>query len=164
MHLRPPLAMLRAVAARAPPLARPLQSALLRPQSAQLKTFVGPRPQRPWKLHGFGLDVDAKEVKALLKERDAALEVARRTGDYSAADELRERLANDHNVSFHENMRFWMVEPGPPPWYGRDGKRRIYAMRTQSMAERAVVQREEQERRKLKEQEDDGYFWTPPPR
>ena len=53
------------------------------------------------------------------------------------------------------------VEPGPPPWFGADGKPRIFAMRHQTMAARAVVQREELERRRLREVENDGYFWTP---
>ena len=115
-------------------------------------------------MFGFGLDADVKAVKTLLKERDAAVAMAQRTADFSVVEELRERLANEHHVSFRDGRRFWMVEPGPPPWYGHDGKRRLYAMRTQTMAERARVQREEQERRKLKEQDEDAYFWTPPPK
>ena len=74
------------------------------------------------------------------------------------------RLANEHNVSLSDDQRFWTVEPGPPPWYGANGKPRIYALRGQTMQERAIVQREELERRKQQEQENDGYFWTPPPR
>lgn len=155
------------------------------------------------------MDVDYPAVKALLKERDAAQPEARRTGDYSVVDALREyarrwqawpprpvvasahsrhtasprasagdtahapaspeappasplrRLANEHNVSLRDDQRFWCVEPGPPPWFGADGKPRIFAMRQQTMQARAIVQREELERRRLREVENDGYFWTP---
>ena len=67
-------------------------------------------------------------------------------------------------MSLRDDQRFWTVETGPPPWFGAKGKPRVFAMRHQKMADRAVVQREELERRKAQEQEDDGYFWTPPPR
>jgi len=63
-----------------------------------------------------------------------------------------------------DDRRFWTVEPGPPPWFGAGGKPRKFAMRHQTMAARAIVQREELERRRVQDQEDDAYFWTPPPR
>lgn len=67
-------------------------------------------------------------------------------------------------MSLRDDQRFWSVETGPPPWFGADGKPRILAMRHQTMAARAIVQREELERRRVQDQEEDGYFWTPPPR
>ena len=214
--------MLRALAAR-PLLVRPLRPLLARlplataqsrmPKSSAFdlsRPIMGPRPKRPWKRYGFTMDVDYPAVTALLKERDAAQPEARRTGDYSVVDALREyarrwqtwpprpvaasarslstpppperapetqhtrlshpkprrllhyrRLANEHYVSLRDDQRFWCVEPGPPPWFGADGKPRIFAMRHQTMQARAIVQREELERRRLREVENDGYFWTP---
>ena len=54
------------------------------------RPIMGPRPKRPWKRYGFTMDVDYPAVTALLKERDAAQPEARRTGDYSVVDSLRE--------------------------------------------------------------------------
>ena len=95
--------MLRALVTR-PLLARPLRPLLARlplaaAQSRMAKSsgfdlsrpIVGPRPKRPWKLHGFSMDVDFPAVKALLKDRDAARPEAQQTGDYSIVDELREQ-------------------------------------------------------------------------
>ena len=61
-------------------------------------------------------------------------------------------------MSLRDDQRFWMVEPGPPPWFGADGKPRIFAMRHQTMQARAIVQREELERRRLREVRDAFVF------
>ena len=105
------MSMLRALVTR-PLLARPLRPLLARlplaaAQSRMAKSsgfdlsrpVVGPRPKRPWKLHGFSMDVDFPAVKALLKERDAARPEARLTGDYSVVDALREQAQPVANVA-----------------------------------------------------------------
>ena len=94
-----------------------------------------------------------------LRTHTTPVSLTRRLARFSAR-----RLANEHNVSLRDDRRFWTVEPGPPPWFGAGGKPRKLAMRHQTMAARAIVQREELERRRVQDQEDDAYFWTPPPR
>ena len=74
------------------------------------------------------------------------------------------QLAIDHHVSLRDDMRFWMVEPGPPPWFSPSGKERKSALRNLSVKERAEQQKAALEQAAKKEQEEDDYFWSPPPK
>lgn len=121
------MSMLRALVTR-PLLARPLRPLLARlplaaAQSRMAKSsgfdlsrpVVGPRPKRPWKLHGFSMDVDFPAVKALMKERDAARPEAQLTGDYSVVDALREQAPPVANVASRARRPARALGTPPPP-------------------------------------------------
>ena len=121
------MSMLRALVTR-PLLARPLRPLLARlplaaAQSRMAKSsgfdlsrpVVGPRPKRPWKLHGFSMDVDFPAVKALMKERDAARPEAQLTGDYSVVDALREYAPPVANVASRARRPARALGTPPPP-------------------------------------------------